>query len=364
MGVMRQLSHHVRSIVCVLIGSIVLAAANSPAEEGQVAAGLSPGSHTMVRRGLDRLVELQDSKTGAFGERFRVAATGLSGLALLSAGDQWGRGERGEAVQQAVRFLLDSALERPQPGLVFFSDGETQGKMHAHGFALTFLAEVYGHSDRDAELRGAIRGAITATILAQTSRGGWGYHLRGETGWGEDEASVTITQIQALRAARNAGFSVPSKVIEDAVGYVKASMKPDGSCRYSLSMGGAESQRSSFELTAAAVSTLNASGVYRSPELENGLGFVRSTYAKYASPDRAATDFYFYGNLYVAQALWQAGPQDWNTWFPEVEKRLAEKQLPGGGWDAKERNFGEAYATATVLLILQMPRRYLPIFER
>ncbi len=334
------------------------------AEEAPSTIGLSPTSRTMVRRGLERLVALQDRKTGAFGTRYRVASTGLAGLALLAAGNQWGRGEHGDAVRQAVRFLLDAALVRPQPGWVFFFDGETQGKMHAHGIALLFLVEVYGQSDRDAELRGAIRGAVTTSVLAQTPRGGWGYHLRGEAGWGEDEASVTITQIQALRAARNAGFEVPASVIDKAVAYVKRSMKPDGSCRYSLSMGGAESQRSSYELTAAAVATLNASGVYRSRELDLGLRFVRNTYRKYASPDRAATDFYFYGNLYAAQALWQAGAAEWNAWFPAVERRLAALQLPSGGWDAKERNFGEAYATASALLILQLPRRYLPIFER
>ncbi|RME73825.1 MAG: prenyltransferase [Planctomycetota bacterium] len=317
-----------------------------------------------VQRGLERLVALQDERTGAFGTRFRVASTGLAGLALLASGSDWHSGPHAEAIRGAVRFLLDAARQRPQPGLVFFFDGETQGKMHAHGIALLFLAEVYGQTERDAELRGAIRAAITTTVLAQTSRGGWGYHLRGETGWGEDEASVTITQIQALRAARNAGFQVPARVIDNAVAYVKRSMKPDGSCRYSLSMGGAESQRSSFELTAAAVATLNASGVYRSRELERGLAYLRRTWPKYKSPDRAATDFYFYGNLYAAQALWQAGESDWSAWFPAVQRQLLRRQLPSGGWNAKERNFGEAYATATALLILQIPRRTLPIFER
>jgi hypothetical protein len=31
---------------------------------------------------------------------------------------------------------------------------------------------------------------------------------------------------------------------------------------------------------------------------------------------------------------------------------------------ADPRNFGESYATSSALLILQMPRRYLPIFQR
>ncbi|GIW72351.1 MAG: hypothetical protein KatS3mg102_1893 [Planctomycetota bacterium] len=337
-------------------------AAAAAEEQAPLVLGLSPGTEAVVQRGLDRLLQLQDSKTGAFGERYRIASTALAGLALLAAGQHWDRGPRAQALRDAVSYLRLNA-QQPQPGLVFFYDGESQGKMHAHGFALLLACEVYGETDHDAELAGLIRGGVRAVLEAQTPRGGWGYYLRGESGFGEDEASVTITQIQALRAARNAGFHVPVQAIERAIEYVKASMTADGSVRYSLSMGGAESQRTSYELTAAAVATLNASGVYRSEELERGLGYLRARYPQYRTPDRAATDFYWYGNLYAAQALWQAGSADWQAWFPAVERRLIELQQPEGGWTS-ERNFGEAYATATALLILQIPRRYVPIFER
>ena len=48
-----------------------------------------------------------------------------------------------------------------------------------------------------------------------------------------DEGAVTITQVQALRACRNAGISIPTKVINKAVKYVVDSANPDGGIRYS-----------------------------------------------------------------------------------------------------------------------------------
>lgn len=334
------------------------------AADGSDASGVVASSHSrVVDRGLTRLVELRDARTGAFGGSYRVASTSLAGLALLASGNHVNRGPHGVAVRGAVDYLLDVVMQQPRPGLRFFAGSENQGKMHAHGFAMLFLAQVYGQSYRDVEIHDALAAAIVTTALAQTTRGGWGYHLRSDPGWGDDEASVTITQIQALRAARNAGFYVDKAVIDKAVGYVKASMTREGACRYSLTMQGAEAKRASFELTAAAVATLNASGVYHSEELALGLRYLATQAAKYKTPDRACTDFYFYGNLYAAQAMFQAGDDQWSMWNSVVRKRLADKQLSSGGWTSP-RHFGEAYATAVALLVLQLPKGYLPILER
>ena len=79
--------------------------------------------------------------------------------------------------------------------------------MHGHGFALMFLASVYGMITKESlrqQVGDAIRKAVTLTSQGQSGAGGWTY-IPG-TG---DEGSVTVTQVQALRAAHNAGFLVP-----------------------------------------------------------------------------------------------------------------------------------------------------------
>ncbi len=121
-------------------------------------------------------------------------------------------------------------------------------------------------------------------------------------------------------------------------------------------------------ITAAAVSTLNASGVYRSDELERGLEYLRKAMAKQKDNRLgAAENYYFYGNFYAAQAMFQAGNPDWSTWFRDAQADLIDKARRDKGgryyWEAP-RTFGDAYATASACLILEIPLRYLPIFER
>ena len=78
--------------------------------------------------------------------------------------------------------------------------------MHGHGFALMFLACVSGMITKESlrkQVQVVIRKAVALTSQGQSAQGGWTYI----PGAG-DEGSVTVTQVQALRAAHNAGFLV------------------------------------------------------------------------------------------------------------------------------------------------------------
>src|SRR5207249_9226733 len=85
--------------------------------------------------------------------------------------------------------------------------------------------------------------------------GGWTY-----VPGGGDEGSVTVTQIQALRAAQNAGFTVPKGTIEAAVKYLELCRNPDGGIVYSYASGG----ESRLAISAAAIATLYNAGEYDS----------------------------------------------------------------------------------------------------
>ncbi|MBZ4217814.1 hypothetical protein, partial [Klebsiella aerogenes] len=82
-----------------------------------------------------------------------------------------------------------------------------------------FLASVYGMVTKESlrrQVGGAVRKAVTLTSQGQSGAGGWTY----VPGTG-DEGSVTVTQVQALRAAQNAGFLVPRSVIDEAANYLE-----------------------------------------------------------------------------------------------------------------------------------------------
>ena len=89
--------------------------------------------------------------------------------------------------------------------------------MYGHGFGLHVpgrrLRRGAGRQEAPPGSRTSSTRAVKYTINAQSSRGGWYYTSKAD-GHDHDEGSVTITQVQALRAARNAGIPVPKEVIK------------------------------------------------------------------------------------------------------------------------------------------------------
>src|SRR6185295_12733315 len=102
-------------------------------------------------------------------------------------------------------------------------------------------------------LKKVITNAIQLTARGQSAAGGWTY-IPG----GGDEGSVTVTQVQALRAAQNSGFEVPKGTIENAVRYLERCSTPEGGICYSLGSGGG----ARLPISAAAVATLYNAGEY------------------------------------------------------------------------------------------------------
>jgi hypothetical protein len=59
--------------------------------------------------------------------------------------------------------------------------------------------------------------------------------------------------------------------------------------------------------------------------------------------------------------MYQAGGDHWKRWFPRVRDEILGGMNESGHW---EDLVGPVYATAMATIILQIPYRYLPIFER
>ncbi len=363
-----------------LVAALGLGVAASRAEDDAADVGeLTKEADQVLRGGLKYLADPNqqgaegDVRAGNTTGSLRLATTSLAGLAWLAGGST---PTRGPYCDNIVRALESVVTQWKAGGKVRFGNpGENEGgRMHAHGFAMLFLAESYGMLGGEKnkgladDVKEALKSAVKLSVASQTKqKGGWGYAFADDPSFGNemDEASTTITQLQGLRAARNAGIVIPSKTIERAIKYVKKCVKPKGDCCYSLSM--AEGDRTSFELTAAAVSTLNAAGTYKSGELDLALGYMRRECAKKKFPTEACEQYYFYGNLYAAQAMFQSGGPDWAGWWKGAQEDLVSKarreSADGFRWD-EPHNFGECYATASACLILALPLRYLPIFER
>src|SRR5688572_8869010 len=306
---------------------------------------ITPGQQRAVELGLNYLVSKQqrDGSFGGYGTGGHAGITALAGLAFMSAGNLPGRGKYGENVQRCLDFVLASAQES---GLI--SSDNSHGPMYGHGFATLFLGEVYGMTG-DENVKEKLQRAVRLIQKTQNREGGWRYQPVPY----DADISVTITQVMALRAARDAGIKVEKDVIDNAIKYVRACRNPDGGFSYMASQGGGGG--SGFPRSAAGVAALYYAGVFEGDDLERGLKYVKQFQPR-PGTSQPNEGHYFYGNYYAVQAMFLAGGDYWADWYPAIRDELIQRQTANGSWDA---DFNQDYATSMALIILQMPNRYL-----
>jgi squalene cyclase len=302
-----------------------------------------------VARGLAHLAA-QQNPDGSFGRGRHSDNAGivaLAAVAFMADGHLPGRGRYGETVRRAIDFVLSQVSET---GLIATEGGH--GPMYGHGFATLMLGEAYGMAPDDARLRDALVRAVELIVNSQNSEGGWRYNPVPF----DADSSVTICQVMALRSAREAGIKVPAATIERAIQYIVDCQNPDGGFKYMRTAGA-----SGWARTAAGVATLFYAGVYEGESIDQGLGYlVRTAMPGGGSPSTQA--HYYYGHYYAVQAMYLAGGEWWRRWWPAIREELLAQQVSSGAWLDPQQ--GNVYASAMALIVLQMPKRYLPIFQR
>jgi hypothetical protein len=314
--------------------------------------GVTRDTREAIERGLKFLAREQSKdgswRTGGGYGAYPVAMTGLAGLALVSSGSTMVRGPHAKHVRRAV----DYCLSRQQPNGLIAAVAEEARPMYGHGFSMLFLAQVYGMEEdksRQRRIQAVLHRAIQLTARAQSRDGGWLYtpDARG------DEGSVTVTQVQALRACRNAGLHVPKKVIDLAIRYIERSQQSDGGIAYRV-----RSRGSRPALTAAACAVLYNAGSYDSPVAKKCFEYAW----KRCQPVGSSVGHHFYTQFYMSQAVWQKGDRYWNQYYPRIQQYLLRVQQGNGSWQGD--GAGLVYGTAIALLILQIPYNNLPILSR
>ena len=311
---------------------------------------MTPELDEAVRKGMASLAITQNAD-GSFGRgRYgkHVGITALCALAFMADGHLPDRGRYGTVVSKALQFVLDNATET---GLL--AAETSHGPMYGHGFATLFLGEIYGMNPTDERVRDALGRAIRLIVNSQNEEGGWRYNPVPF----DADVSVTICEIMALRSARNAGIKIPRETIDRAVEYVRKCQNKDGGFRYMTQPGGAAWPR-----TAAGVASLFYAGIYEDDAIERGLDYLVKVATPGAGVRGLGNQHYYYGQYYAVQAMYLAGGEWWAQWWPGVRQELLVRQSADGLW--VDHQIGDAYATAMALIVLQMPKRYLPIFQK
>ena len=338
----------------------------SAQDVNQAAGMITPNTQRAIDASLEWLSR-QQHQDGSFGTgqyQGNVAVSSLAGLAFMAGGYQPGRGRYGEHVTNCVRYILNCE-DQNRRGFLNNQRAAFHGPMYGHGFATLFLAEVYGMINEPnlrTRLRRCLGDAITVIINSQNNEGGWRYQpVRADA-----DLSVTICQIMALRAARNAGISVPRQVAEKCTNYVKRCQDLNsGGFRYQAFGGGPVG----FARTAAGVVALFSAGEYEGKAVEKGLEYLNRYRPGGGGGgggilgNAELDQHYYYGHYYAVQAMWIAGGNYWRQWYPAIRDELLASRRQDGSWQ-RGLLFCPHYCTAMALIILQVPNNYLPILQR
>lgn len=304
-------------------------------------------TETLTNSALKWLAARQN-EDGSFGSQKEysqnVGVTALCGMSFLASGSVPEAGPYSAQVKLCTEFLLSCSQAN---GFLVNSAGETHGPMYGHGFGTMFLAEVYGMTQQ-LEVRDKLKRAVNLIILTQNKQGGWRYNPVPD----EADISVTVCQMMALRAARNAGIAVPKEVIDRAVEYIKKCQNPDGGFRYRIF----DPAESKVARSAAGIVALYTAGVTQDDAIKRGFAYLLNQ-----RKVKKEVEYYFYAEYYATQAFWHADGENWITLFPDIRDKLIEKAV-NDHWE--DTVTGNEYATAMALIALQIPKNLVPIFER
>ena len=337
-----------------LIG-LLLAHVSSAADVRPRPELITPEAEAAIQKGLACLARTQTAD-GSWneGQGHPVTLTSLACLAFMCSGSTPTTGQYADNVGRSVEFLLrccdaDGAIA---------SANDRSHVMHGHGFAMLSLAHAYGMEAnplRQKRIAQVLQKAVRLTASSQSKDGGWYYSPNSAS----DEGSVTVTQIQGLRACRDSGIRVPPETIRRACEYIQKCANSDGGISYSLGARG----NSLPAITAASVATMYNGGQFEHPVAVGALKYVENLLQRNQGDfTKAFPGHTFYSLLYISQAMWFSGDRKWQAFFPGMRDKLLSLRNPDGVWQGD--GVGVTYGTSIALISLQLPYRQLPLLQR
>jgi hypothetical protein len=318
-------------------------------------AEITPRARAAIERGLKHLAATQrrdGSWPGDYGRTTGIVA--CNSLAFMAAGHTPGRGKYGAHASRCIQFILDKA----QPDGLLYKKGMKGAAMYHHGLATLALAEAWGMTC-DRRMQRSLKRAVELILSTQNAKGGWRYQPRMER---TDDLSVTVMQLMALRAAKDAGVFVPQESIDAGIEYVKRCHNPTEKSKDG-GFGYRPGDRSGFARTGAGVLSLQVAGDYKARAVRQGVEYILK---HRPVGNNRVKRWYYYGHYYAAQGIYQSqsvgawGSKAWGEWYPAVTREIAGRQERHGGWKGE---YGQ-YSSAMALLVLEIPFRYLPIYQR
>jgi hypothetical protein len=313
-----------------------------------------PKWEAAIDKGLKWVAKAQSNQGHWTAGGYPTAMTALAGTALIGSGSTTTQGPYAKHIRKAVDFLLTKLRDN---GLI--GDPRNDSRYtYGHGFAMLFLSQVLGE-EQDEEVREELVNACTKSVefsvRAQAPTGGWGYvSTKDQPDF--DEGSTTITQVQGLRGCRNAGIVVPTEAIDKAKEYIYQCRNADGGISYSSRNRGS----SRPAITAAALASLYNAGAYDDKHVPPMKEYCKKTLQNLSEGPNSFGHWH-YTYLYYAQVMYREGETEWAPFRDKLYNKIVNEQTADGSWTG---NIGPIYVTACNLIMLQLDKAYLPIYQR
>jgi hypothetical protein len=336
---------------------------------------LAEGEWQEVERAVDRglaWLMRQQRADGAFQTNMRdePGISGLCLMAFLSRGHLPGEGPYGQKLSRSVDFLLGSQ----QPDGMIARQRHRYHGMYSHGIGALVIAELYGMSKPvdDARYRSVIERAMQFTShrysqpkAAPDDEGGWRYLSRHASS--DSDLSLTSWNLMFLRSAKNSGFDVDARLIDEAVAYLGRVYDPGRQTfRYEIHTDD-PAHNHTRGMAGAGVLSMSLAGKHQSEIAKNAAKFIlRQPFDQYFRPVQGE-QYPCYSAFYCSQAMFQMGGTYWSKYYPTMARTIVQAQRDDGSWVMREGydiEYGVPYMTAMTILALTPPYQTLPIFQR
>lgn len=110
-------------------------------------------------------------------------------------------------------------------------------------------------------------------------------------------------------------------------------------------------QKAEFARTAAGTVSLQTVGLHDDPIIKNLVKFLME------HGFEKDVNHYWYGHYYASVALYHYGGAQWKKYYPKITEKIIN--------DLKEKDhYNKVLTTAWAVMIMGVPYRYLPIYQR
>ena len=285
-----------------------------------------------------------------------VGMTGLALLAYLGHCETPQSPEFGETVSKAITYLVNIGLKNDGR---LTSTGDFAGvpPVYEHGIATYALAEAYtlckGFSITIPDLDKVVEQAGELILTGQTAQGSWVYGYGSNGG----DNSVGFWQLQALKACKHTGLWKDSKfkkVVSNAHEFLENVQGKNGAIGYRT-----DATRSPG-LTGGGVLCFQIWDEGNSKAAKAGLRYISENVKFDWSQGGDQANLYYH--YYHAQAMINAGGQDWKNYNDMFRDSLLKAQKEDGSWMQRMSHgaMNDHMATCLATLMLEVYYRFLP----